>query len=127
MRDVTPDGAPHVLLVEDNEHVTSALRILLESVGARVSVAESVTDALGHARQDPPRLVILDLTLPDGDGLSVIDPLRAAGTKTFVALTGHDDAATRTRCLDAGCVDVVVKPPRARELVAKAVEWLADS
>lgn len=117
---------PHVLLVEDNEHVTSALQILLESVGTRVSIAASVAEALAFAHSDPPRLVLLDLTLPDGDGLSVIEPLRAAGTKTFVALTGHDDAVTRKRCLDAGCVDVVVKPPRARELVAKAVEWLAD-
>jgi DNA-binding response OmpR family regulator len=121
---VTADGAPHVLLVEDNELVTGAMRILIESAGARVSVAGSITEALGYAGADPPRLVILDLTLPDGDGLAVIDPLRAAGTRTFVALTGHDDAATRQRCLDAGCVDVVVKPPRARELVAKAVEWL---
>jgi two-component system KDP operon response regulator KdpE len=117
-------NAPHVLLVEDSELVTGALRVLLESVGARVSVAASVAEALGVARSDPPRLVLLDLTLPDGDGLSVIEPLRAAGTRTFVALTGHDDAITRRRCLDAGCVDVVVKPPRARELVAKVVEWL---
>jgi DNA-binding response OmpR family regulator len=120
------DTAPHVLLVEDNELVTGALRILLETTGARVSVAGSVTEALGYAHSDPPRLVLLDLTLPDGEGLLVIEPLRAAGTRTFVALTGHDDPATRARCLDAGCVDVVIKPPRARELVAKAVEWLAD-
>lgn len=123
---MTDASAPHVLLVEDNELVTGAMRILLESAGARVSVAASITEALGHAHADTPRLVLLDLTLPDGDGLSVIDPLRAAGAKTFVALTGHDDAATRKRCLDAGCLDVIVKPPRARELVAKAVDWLAD-
>lgn len=120
------NAPPHVLLVEDNELVTGAMRILLESVGARVSVAESVAAALGFAHSDPPRLVLLDLTLPDGDGLQVIDPLRAAGTKTFVALTGHDDAVTRKRCLDAGCIDVVVKPPRARELVARVADWLAE-
>ena len=119
-------SALHVLLLEDNELVTGALRILLESTGARVSIANSISEALGFARTDVPRLVLLDLTLPDGDGLSVIEPLRVAGTKTFVAITGHDDAITRRRCLDAGCVDVVVKPPRARELVAKAVEWLAE-
>jgi two-component system KDP operon response regulator KdpE len=121
---VSAGVAPHVLLVEDNEHVTSALRILIESTGARVSVAQSVAEALGYAHTDPPRLVLLDLTLPDGDGLSVIEPLRAAGAQTFVALTGHDDGATRKRCTDAGCVDVVVKPPRTRELVAKVVGWL---
>jgi len=119
-------AAPHILLVEDNEFVTDAMRILLESVGARVSVAGSVAEALGFAHADPPRLVLLDLTLPDGEGLAVIEPLRASGTKTFVALTGHDDALTRKRCLDAGCVDVVVKPPRARELVSKAAGWLSE-
>ena len=122
---MTADAAPHVLLVEDNEHVTSAMRILIESTGARVSVAASIAEALAFAHADSPRLVILDLTLPDGDGLSIIEPLRAAGTRTFVALTGHDDAVTRKRCLDAGCVDVVVKPPRARELVSRTIEWLA--
>jgi DNA-binding response OmpR family regulator len=116
-----------VLLVEDNEHVTSAMRILIESVGARVSVASSIADALGFARDDVPRLVILDLTLPDGDGLSIIPVLRAAGTSTFVALTGHDDAVTRKRCLEAGCIDVVVKPPRAREFVGKVGEWVGVS
>jgi len=123
---VSADAAPHVLLVEDNEHVTSAMRILIESIGARVSVADSIATALRFAQDDPPRLAILDLTLPDGDGLSIIGPLRAAGTSTFVALTGHDDAETRRRCLDAGCVDVVVKPPRARELVSKVGGWLEE-
>jgi DNA-binding response OmpR family regulator len=125
---VTDRPPPHVLLVEDNELVTGAMRILLETAGARVSIAGSVRDALGYAHSvDPPRLTLLDLTLPDGDGLTIIEPLRAAGTKTFVALTGHDDVITRRRCLEAGCTDVIIKPPRARELVAKAVEWLADS
>ena len=123
---MTADAAPHVLLVEDNEHVTSAMRILIESIGARVSVAASIAEALGYSRSDPPRLVILDLTLPDGDGLSIIEPLRAAGTSTFVALTGHDDELTRKRCLEAGCVDVIVKPPRARELVSKVGGWLEE-
>jgi DNA-binding response OmpR family regulator len=116
--------APHVLLVEDNELVTSAMKILFESIGARVSVAGSVAEAIGVGGSDPAALVLLDLTLPDGDGLSVIEPLRASGSSTFVALTGHDDDQTRARCLTAGCTDVVIKPPRARELMAKASVWL---
>ena len=117
-------STPHVLLVEDNELVTGALSILHETTGARVSVAASIAEALGVAQADPPKLVLLDLTLPDGDGLTVIEPLRAAGARTFVAITGHDDIITRRRCLEAGCADVIVKPPRARELVAKATQWL---
>ena len=116
-------SAPHVLLVEDNELVTGALQILLESAGARVSVAHTIAEAIGVANRDAPELVLLDLTLPDGDGLQLVEPLRVAGAKMFVALTGHDDAATRARCLEAGCIDVVVKPPRARELVQKVLTW----
>ena len=114
----------HVLVVEDNEHVTSALRILLEAADHRVSTAGSIGEALAVAQRDPAALVLLDLTLPDGDGLSLIEPLRASGARAIVALTGHDDPATRTRCLSAGCVDVLLKPVPARELVRRAGEWL---
>ncbi len=117
--------APHVLLVEDNELVTSAMTILFESIAARVSAANSIASALELGTADPAALVLLDLTLPDGDGLSIIEPLRASGSRMFVALTGHDDEGTRKRCLAAGCTDVVVKPPRARELIAQATGWLS--
>ena len=109
--------------MEDSELVTSALRILLESAGHRVSVAASVVQALGVAANDPPNLALLDLTLPDGDGLGLVTPLVAAGCRTVVALTGHDDPATRRRCLAAGCADVLVKPVSARELVARTAAW----
>jgi DNA-binding response OmpR family regulator len=119
------DEPAHVLLVEDNEHVSSALRILFESVGNRFSTAASIAEAVAIGARDPARLVLLDLTLPDGDGLALIEPLREAGSRTFVALTGHDDDATRQRCLDAGCVDVLVKPVPVRELIARSRDWLA--
>ena len=118
-----PDS-PHVLVVEDNEDVVSAMRILLEAAGHRVSTAGSVAEALALVQHDPPGLVLLDLTLPDGDGLSLVAPMRAAGAGVIVALTGHDDSLTRDRCLDAGCVDVLVKPVPARELARRAGEWL---
>jgi two-component system KDP operon response regulator KdpE len=117
----------HVLVVEDNEHVVSAMRILFEAAGHRVSAAGSIAEALAVSRTDPPALVLLDLTLPDGDGLALVPALRASGAGAIVALTGHDDIATRERCLSAGCVDVLVKPVPARELVNRAGEWLAGA
>ena len=117
-------GRAHVLVVEDNEHVNSALRILFESANHRVSTASSIGEALAVAREDPPTLVLLDLTLPDGDGLALVPALRAAGSGAIVALTGHDDSETRERCLSAGCVEVLLKPVPARELVRRADEWL---
>lgn len=115
---------PHVLLVEDNELVTSAMRVLFESVGYRLSTATTVAEALGVGTRDPADLVLLDLTLPDGDGLALVEPLRSAGAKTVVALTGHDDPVTRERCLTAGCADVLVKPVPARELLKRSAGWV---
>ena len=113
-----------MLVVEDNELVTGALRLLLESAGYYVSTAASITTALGISSTDPPALTLLDLTLPDGDGLSLVEPLHVAGCRTVVALTGHDDDDTRQRCLTAGCADVLVKPVPTRELLARAKAWL---
>jgi DNA-binding response OmpR family regulator len=104
--------------------VTGALSLLLESGGYRVSVAHDIRAALGSGRTDPPALTLLDITLPDGDGLTLVEPLHAAGCGRVVALTGHDDPETRARCLAAGCSEVLVKPVPARELLARAKAWL---
>ena len=120
------DTPRHVLIVEDNEHVTSALRILLESAEWRVSVASSIAEALESARVDPPAVALLDLTLPDGDGLLLAEPLRAAGTKRIVVLTGHDDRDTTRRCTEAGCDDVLIKPVSVRDLLEKSRAWSAE-
>jgi DNA-binding response OmpR family regulator len=104
--------------------VTGALRVLLESAGYQVSIAESIAETLGVGRPDSPSLVLLDLTLPDGDGLTLVAPLLALGWDKVVALTGHDDVSIRERCIAAGCVDVLLKPVPARELVSKVAGWL---
>jgi len=98
--------------------------VLLESANRRVSTAASIAEALGTPRPESPSLVLLDLTLPDGDGLALVGPLRASGWNNVVALTGHDDPDTRDRCISAGCVDVLVKPVPALELVSKVASWL---
>jgi DNA-binding response OmpR family regulator len=118
--------APHILIVEDNEHVTNALQILLETVPWRVSIADSIGAALAVTRRDPPSVALLDLTLPDGDGLALVEPLRTSGAQRIVVLTGHDDRETRQRCLDAGCADVLVKPVSVRELIDRSRGWLAE-
>jgi DNA-binding response OmpR family regulator len=118
--------SPHILIVEDNEHVTSALQIMLETVPWRVSVAGSIGAALAISRNDPPVVALLDLTLPDGDGLLLVAPLHASGARRIVVLTGHDDFATRRRCLDAGCADVLIKPVSVRDLMDLSRTWLVE-
>jgi DNA-binding response OmpR family regulator len=119
-------ASAHVLIVEDSDVVASAMRILVESGGHRVSTAATIAAALATGTSDPARLVLLDITLPDGDGLVLVEPLRVAGTRTVVALTGHDDPETRHRCLESGCDEVLVKPVPARELVARVDAWTAS-
>lgn len=115
----------HVLIVEDSFDVANAYRILFEARGYRVSVADYVESAVAQAIADPVDFMLLDLTLPDGSGLDVLEALRAGGLPTTtVALTGHDDAAVRRKCLAAGCADVLVKPVSPRELLAKMADWI---
>jgi len=115
-----------VLIVEDNELVTGALRILFEETGRRVTVAHSVAEAVTAGESDPPDLLLLDLTLPDGDGLEVARRLSKRGVqpKATVALTGRDDSETVKRCTEAGVTAVLVKPVPAKELLRRAKEWL---
>lgn len=118
---------PHVLIVEDNELVTGALRIVFEETGRRVSVAHSVAEAIGMAEKDPPDLLLLDLSLPDGEGLEVARALQQRGIKTraTVAITGRDDPDSIKRCSEAGITAVMVKPVPTRELLRRADDWLA--
>lgn len=117
-----------VLIVEDSALVVSALRLLLEDRGFRVSAAGSVAEAIDAAHREPADAMLLDLSLPDGDGLLVLDRLTSEGRapRVTVALTGHDDRQTRERCLRAGCRDVLVKPMRALELPGQITRWLSE-
>lgn len=116
---------PHVLIVEDSALVTDALRILFEGSGFRVTIAGSVADARAIPDGDVPDLLLLDVTLQDGDGLALLAEMQMRGVQpgTTIALTGHDDAATRERALTAGCAEVFVKPVPVRDLLRIAREY----
>lgn len=116
-----------MLIVEDNELVTDALRILFEETGRRVTVAHSVAEAIKAGTSDPPDLLLLDLSLPDGDGLEVAQALlqRGVAPKATVALTGRDDPKSLERCSAAHVTAVMVKPVPTKELLARTEEWLA--
>ena len=111
--------AKRVLVVEDSLLISSALRIVLESSGYEVTIARTAVEALDAASATRPDVMLLDLTLPDGDGLSVLNDLapRRASPPVTLAITGDDDDVTRARCIAAGCSDVLVKPVPIRELL----------
>lgn len=99
--------------------------MLFEATGHRVAVAETVAQAVSMVLDTRPDLVLLDLTLPDGDGFQVAQRVADADVRpVMVALTGHDDPAIAARCEALGFAGVFVKPVPARELIAKTKEWL---
>ncbi len=118
----------HVLIVEDNALVSSAMRILLEATGHTVTEAATTEQALAvfDNPDNPPDVALLDLTLPDGDGLTILTRLQELGRapRICVAVTGHDDPEVRSRCLAAGCHDVLLKPVPARELARLVTAWM---
>ena len=125
---MTADGTrPLVLIVDDSPHVTGPLRILFEETGRRVSLAASVAEAVESCANERPDLMLLDVSLPDGDGLQVLAQLAGSSSAptVTVALTGHDDEQTVLRCRAAGCHDVLLKPVPVRELLRRAGEWLS--
>jgi len=119
----------HVLIVEDNALVTSATRILLEDADFRVSTASRIAEAYAICQTDRPDAILLDLRLPDGDGLTLLKRLRADGVAlpVVVALTGRDEPEIRGRCLRAGCVDVLLKPVDVGGLATRIRSWLEAS
>jgi DNA-binding response OmpR family regulator len=108
----------HVLLVEDSVLAADALRLLLEATGRDVTHADSVASACDALRDASPGVVLLDLTLPDGDGLDVARAAaRTASPPVVIALTGHEGDQVVAACIDAGCAQVLIKPVVTRELL----------
>ena len=116
---------PHLLIVDDSADVTGALRILFEETGHDVSVAGSIRDAISVARSRAVDVMLLDLTLPDGDGLTALTRMRdeAVEPRVTAALTGRAEPETAARCTAAGCAAVLVKPVPIAELLRKVREW----
>lgn len=115
----------HVLVVDDDEPITAALRRALEYEGLRVSVARDGYTALELVRRDPPDLVVLDVMLPGPSGIEVCQKMRAENVGSdsspvlVLMLTARDATADRVRGLDAGADDYLVKPFAYEELLAR--------
>ena len=125
---MTPRPA-HILVVEDSALVRDAMRTLFELTGRRVSLAGNVAECVAACRVDRPDVLLLDLSLPDGDGLSALPTLREEGLlpRVVAALTGHDDEATARRCREAGCRTVLLKPVPTREMMRMIEGWEAEA
>jgi DNA-binding response OmpR family regulator len=108
-----------VLLVEDEETLASLVGAYLVQEGFRVASVGSGEEALARIEREPVRLVVLDLNLPDMDGIDVCRRIRARSTVPVVMLTARDEEADRLAGLGAGADDYIGKPFSPKELVAR--------
>jgi two-component system alkaline phosphatase synthesis response regulator PhoP len=111
--------AQTILVVEDEPGIARLVRDYLERAGFGVVVAATAADALAGARAARPALVVLDLGLPDRDGLDVTRELRRGSDVPIVVLTARGDESDRIVGLELGADDYVVKPFSPKELVAR--------
>ena len=109
-----------VLVVEDERKISSYLKRGLEEQGYAVDTAFTGVEALDWADAAPYDLVILDILLPEMDGLTVCRELRKRGSRTpILMLTARDSVDDRVNGLDAGADDYLVKPFALKELLAR--------
>ncbi|OLR92518.1 response regulator [Actinokineospora bangkokensis] len=108
-----------VLVVDDEPQIARALRINLTARGYEVSVAHTGRSALDLAADGRPDLVLLDLGLPDMDGVEVIAGLRGWNPVPIIVLSARTDSGGKVAALDAGADDYVTKPFGMDELLAR--------
>ncbi|HEY3951361.1 response regulator transcription factor [Phenylobacterium sp.] len=108
-----------VLIVEDDASLNAALSATLKAAGFRPVAARTAAEGLRWFAHYAPDLVLLDLGLPDRDGLSVITDIRARGQTPIVVLSARNAEAMKVEALDLGADDYVLKPFGVEELLAR--------
>jgi two-component system KDP operon response regulator KdpE len=116
-----------ILVVEDDTPLRSALRATLHTNGFDVDEAGDGATALRTVEAQPVELVVLDLGLPDMDGIEVVRGVRLSSGIPIVVLTVEDDRAVKIRALDLGADDYVTKPFDTGELLARVRALLRRS
>ena len=126
-----PIRQPTVVIVDDDDAVRTALRRLLEAAGKQVITYSSATELLQARRPDAPGCFVIDVRLPQIDGLDLATSLREAGySAPIIFITGAGDVETSVRAMKSGAVDFLTKPVTAAALldaVDRAFERDAES
>ena len=114
-----PTRPATVLVVDDEAAIRRFLKSTLEVQGWATLMAGDGAEALRAARHHRPELVLLDLGLPDRDGIELIGELKALGEPAVLVLTSRDDERSKVEALDRGADDYVTKPFGVPELMAR--------
>ena len=113
------ESLPTIIVIEDEPNIRRFVRMSLESEGCQVFEADSVKRGLIEAGTRKPDMVVLDLGLPDGNGVDFIRDLRAWSDIPVIVLSARTSEADKVTALDAGADDYLVKPFGAAELMAR--------
>ncbi len=114
------DGdSPLVLVIEDELPIRRFLRATLTAHGFRVNEAGSIREGSLQASMQPPDLIIMDLGLPDGDGITLTRDIRSWSKAPIVVLSARGQEADKVAALDAGADDYLTKPFGVGELMAR--------
>jgi two-component system KDP operon response regulator KdpE len=114
-----PARPARVLVVDDEPQIVRALKVVLREAGFEAVPAETAAEALDLAAVRPPDAAIVDLVLPDLDGISVTRTLREWSEMPILVLSAIGEEEQKVRALEAGADDYITKPFGARELVAR--------
>jgi two-component system KDP operon response regulator KdpE len=107
------------IVVEDEPQIRRFVRTALESESWRVFEAGTLKDGLSEAATRRPELVVLDLALPDGDGIELVRSMRAWSNSPILVLSARGDEKDKIQALDAGADDYLTKPFGIGELLAR--------
>jgi len=113
------DAKELILLIEDEPQMRRFLRITLQTQGYRLTEAETGSDGLVQATSRNPDVVLLDLGLPDMDGLEVTGRLREWTSTPIIVISAREQEQDKVKALDAGADDYLTKPFSAGELLAR--------
>src|SRR5438270_1659215 len=112
-------NATRVLVVDDEPEIVRGLTIVLRDAGYAVEAAPTKAAALASLTTRPPEAMVLDLVLPDGDGVTVCKEIRQWSSLPILVLSAIGDEREKVRALDAGADDYVTKPFGTDELLAR--------
>ncbi len=111
--------APHVLVIEDDAPIRTFLRGALRAHGYRCTEATTAREGLMQVTADPPDVLLLDLGLPDGDGLDLARQIRQWSTLPIIVLSARGQERDKVVALDIGADDYLTKPFGVPELLAR--------
>jgi len=113
------DKDPLILLIDDEPQILRALKTILGSAHFRVIAANTGEEGIALAATQSPDVIILDLTLPDLDGLKVCEQIREWSKTPIIVLSVRDGERDKVRALDKGADDYLTKPFNIEELLAR--------